>query len=281
MIDYQNIDCFERMKSMEDNSIDLIVTDPPYGISMKGQTSNTDWDDMTESEYRKLLVDMFSEFQRILKPNGSAWVFCGRTMVPVFFDALKSADCLQLNLENWMTYARQKGRGASHKLKSQAEEVFHISKGNKYMFNKVEYLREVVVPYVKDGKPRGWFLDQTDGLRKRWSGVGNVLCFTSPFYKNRFEPQIHSTQKPFLLWVELIMLTSKPGDIVFDPFAGSCSSGVATCCTDRNFIGCELDPDMYKKSKEWLENFDKSLAREYIESRVKVTLNKGKSKSLF
>lgn len=133
----------------------------------------------------------------------------------------------------------------------------------------VEYLREVVIPYVKDGKPRGWFLDQNDGIRKRWSGVGNVLCFTSPFFKNRFEPQIHSTQKPFLLFTELIMLSSNPGDLVFDPFAGSGCSGVAANCCGRDWIGCEIDPDMYAKANNWIHNYNKELAQEYYKSRIR------------
>ena len=100
------------------------------------------------------------------------------------------------------------------------------------------------MPYVQDGKLRGWFLDQSTGQRVRWSGVGNVLAFTSPFFKNKFEKQIHSTQKPVLLFCELIMLSSKPGDIVFDPFAGSGASGVAAQICERNWIGCEIDHEM-------------------------------------
>ena len=120
-----------------------------------------------------------------------------------------------------------------------------------------------------DGKPRGWFLDQTTGMRVRWSGVGNVLAFTSPFFKSKFEKQIHSTQKPILLFCELIMLSSKPGDLVFDPFAGSGASGVAAQMCDRNYLGCELDEEMWSKAEQWLTNYDKELAKEYIEHRIR------------
>ena len=147
--------------------------------------------------------------------------------------------------------------------------MLHITKTNKYIWNPVEYLREVVAPYVQDGKPRGWFLDQTTGQRVRWSGIGNVLAFTSPFFKSKFEKQIHSTQKPVLLFCELIMLSSKPGDSVFDPFAGSAASGVAASMCDRNYVGCELDVDMYKKADDWLRHYDRELAKEYLEHRVK------------
>ena len=99
--------------------------------------------------------------------------------------------------------------------------------------------------------------------------VGNVLAFTPPFFQSKFEKQIHSTQKPVLLFCELIMLSSKPDDTVFDPFAGSAASGVAAQLTGRNWIGCEIDHDMWKKADEWLNNYDKELAKEYIEHRIR------------
>ena len=270
MTQFENIDCFDKMKSMENNSVDLVITDPPYAISFQGQTSNTSWDKMSNDEYYDFLTRLFSELKRILKDDGTIWMCCARTKLPIVFKAIENSG-LKYNLENWLTYVRAKGRGSKNKLKSQCEEVLHITKGKNYKWNPIEYLREVVVPYVKDGKPRGWTIDQNTGMRVRWSGVGNALFFTSPFFKNKFEPQIHSTQKPFLLWVELIMISSSKGDLVFDPFAGSCSSGVATEVCERNYIGCELDKEMYKKANNWLNSYNKELVKEYIQTRVKST----------
>lgn len=265
MIDFKNADCFEIMNNIKDGSVKLIVTDPPYGIDFKGVTSNTDWD--SSIIYEQFLIKFLTEVKRILTDDGTLWMCCARTQIPLVFKCIDKVG-LYNNLENWMTYARAKGRGASKKLKSQAEEILHITKTKKYEWHTIEYLRECVVPYVKDGKPRGWFIDQNTGMRVRWSGIGNVLAFTSPFFKCKFEKQIHSTQKPVLLFTELIMLSSKPGDTVFDPFAGSGSSGVASSICGRNWIGCELDEDMYNKANEWLNNIDYELAKEYINSRV-------------
>ena len=262
---FSNIDCFEHMSTMEDCSCSLIVTDPPYGIDFSGVTSNREWDRLN---YEDFLLRFLLEAKRILTSDGTLWMCCGRTQIPTVFRIIEEVG-LYCNLENWLTYARQKGRGAKNKLKSQAEEILHITKTKKYTWNPVEYLRECVVPYVKDGKPRGWFLDQTTGMRVRWSGVGNVLAFTSPFFKCKFEKQIHSTQKPVLLFCELIMLSSKPGDTVFDPFAGSGASGVAAQMCGRNWIGCELDKEMFDKASNWVQNYDKELAKEYIEHRIR------------
>ena len=270
MISFENIDCFEKMKGMEDNSIPLIITDPPYGISFNGVTSSTVWDNMKDDEYNAFIKKFLLEAKRILKEDGTLWLCCARTKIPDIFCLIKEVE-LQNHLENWLTYVRNKGRGSSKKMKSVCEEVLHITKSEKFVWNKLEYLREVVAPYVKDGKPRGWVLDQTTGMRVRWSGVGNALFFSNPFFQNKFEKQIHSTQKPFLLWTMLIMISSNPGDIVFDPFAGSASSGVACDVNNRQYIGCELDKDMYEKAKNWLLNIDYELALEYVNKRLKLT----------
>lgn len=262
-----NIDCFKLMENIDSKSIPLIVTDPPYGISFTGKTSDTSWDDI--DDYQLFIEKFLTEAKRILQDDGTIWMFCARTKIPEVFKAIENVG-LQCNLENWMTYARQKGRSSKYKLKSQAEEILHITKSNNYKFNAIEYLRECVAPYLKDGKPRGWFIDQNTGQRLRWSGVGNVLCFTSPFFKSKFEKQIHSTQKPVLLLTELIMISSHPGDLVFDPFAGSGSCGVAARLSGRDFLGCEIDGDMCTKANEWINNIDYELAKEYISSRVRI-----------
>lgn len=270
-IEIHNIDCFDYMRGLETNSIPLIVTDPPYGINFSGHTSDTSWDNI--SDYGHFLVKFLTEAKRILTDNGTLWMCCARTMIPTAFFAIREVG-LRCNLENWLTYARQKGRGSSLKLKSQAEEILHITKSDKWVFNKVEYLREVVAPYVKDGKPRGWFLDQNTGMRVRWSGVGNVLAFTSPTYNSKFEKQIHSTQKPVLLNAELVVLSSNKGDTVFDPFMGSGSCAVACALTGRKFVGCENDSDMFDKAENWIKHINYSEAEQYVASRIK-------SKSLF
>lgn len=265
MKEFFNVDCFETMKSMQDGSVKLIVTDPPYGIGFGGKTSNTDWD--TIEDYEDFLIKFLTEVKRILTDDGTLWMCCARTQIPLVFKCIEKVG-LHNNLENWLTWVRAKGRESSKKLKSQAEEILHITKSKKYEWHTIEYLREVVAPYMKDGKPRGWFMDQTTGMRVRWSGIGNVLAFTAPFFKCKFEKQIHSTQKPVLLFTELIMLSSHKGDTVFDPFAGSGASGVAADICGRNWIGCEKDTDMFLKADDWLNNIDYDLAKDYIDSRV-------------
>lgn len=129
MIEFKNIDCFEQMGLMEDCSIKTIVTDPPYGIDFKGVTSNTDWDDSVI--YEHFLIKFLTEVKRILTDDGTLWMCCARTQIPLVFKCIERVG-LKCNLENWLTYARAKVRGASKKLKSQAEEILHITKTPKH-----------------------------------------------------------------------------------------------------------------------------------------------------
>ena len=113
-------------------------------------------------------------------------------------------------------------------------------------------LRDVVAPYMKDGKPRGWFINE-EGRRVRWTGLGNVWVYSSPFWKSKIDFKIHSAQKPYLMIERLIKLSSNEGDIVFDGFAGS--GIVARVCKENNrkFICVEKDLEIYNKAKETFE----------------------------
>jgi DNA modification methylase len=147
----KNTDFFNN--DIPDESIDAIVCDPPYGLSYKNTHSTDDgWDDFTD--YFEFYVKYLLECKRILKPGASMWTFFAPTMIR---EVLKAIDVsgLENHLENWSIYARNKGRGANTKLKSLREDVMHLSKGPANTWHSVEYLRRVVVPYVKNGRPRG------------------------------------------------------------------------------------------------------------------------------
>ena len=255
-----NTDAFEYMKTIPDSSVDLIVTDPPYGISFEGK----EWDTFkSNASFETFLNNFLTECSRVLTPEGSMWMFYGITQIETVIKCIHNSG-LHNHWENAMVYCRNKGRGSSKKLKSQREEIVHLTKHlTKYTWNSVEYLREVVVPYVKDGKPRGWVLDQSTGQRVRWTGAGNAVFFTAPTYHGVSEKQIHPCQKPVLLFTELIMLSSTKGQKVLDPFAGSGASGVAAQLCGRDYVGLELDTEMYKKATNWLKDATDPNTRTY------------------
>ena len=270
-----NKDCFDYMKSLPDNSVSLIVTDPPYGINFHGKYDpDTDWDKFADGEFAKFAENWMKEAYRVLKQDGTMWMTCAPTTIPDLFKIIEDIG-FKNHLENWCCLARSKGRGAKNKLKSLRADIFHLTKSDKYTWHNTEYLREVVVPYMTDGKPRGWVLDQSTGQRVRWTGAGNVMFYSMPYYLGVGEKMIHSCQKPILMWCNLIMMSSNKGDTVLDPFSGSGSSGIAADLCDRDWIGCEKEKSMYEKSQKWINEAQNPTTRVYenLEGYVKKRLS--------
>jgi site-specific DNA-methyltransferase (adenine-specific) len=270
-----NENCFDRFSKIQNESIDLVCSDPPYAINFQDTHSKTeDWDALSDDEYRNLLRNFLTESYRVLKPNGQGWMFFGPTKIDAVMDVFREFEKekkLQRNLENYCVYARNKGRGSTKKLKSLREDILHFSKGPYKTWNYVEYYRQVVCPYVKDGKPRGWALDIASGQNVRFTGAGNVLYFSAPSYINKWDPLIHSAQKPILLNCMLIMLASNQGDTVLDPFMGSGSSGIATHLCNRNYIGIEREKEVFEKAEKWVKNFNYDNVEEYIKTHISST----------
>jgi len=229
-------DAIKRIKEIEQESIDLVLTDPPYCINYK------EWDKKDFCSFTELWI---KECFRVLKKDGSMWSFMGYQNILEFIPLLNKYGIL--HLENWVIWARQKGRGSSKHLKSQREDILHITKSNNYIWNQIKVLREVICPYTKDGKPRGWFLDE-NGKRVRWTGLGNVWVYTAPQYNSLTDKQVHPSQKPTMLIERLILLSSNEGNTVLDPFLGSGTTGVVCKKLNRNFIGIENNKEYFNLS---------------------------------
>ena len=181
IVKFSSRDCFNRVKKLKDRSVNLFYVDPPYCIGYKS------WD-----ESRKDFVEFTNKWVKLLLPklkdDGAMIVFMAKDNL--FANKNKKIEKGLVNIleeygtvhiDNWATWKRQKGRGSKKKLKSVREEIIHFTKHPKnYTFNMVEVLRDVVTPYVKDGRPRGWFVDEATGKRVRWTGTGNVWMYSSP-----------------------------------------------------------------------------------------------------
>lgn len=240
-----NADCFSIFGQLSDDYADLIVVDPPYGIRYE------DWDCFENQEaFLQFSMKWISECFRILKPTGTMWCFMGYENIIEFVPILRKYG--NVHLENWVIWARAKGRGSSKHLKSQREDIFHITKSDKFTWNNLKVLREVVCPYTKDGKPRGWFVTQ-DGKRVRWTGLGNVWMYTAPWWKDKENRLIHPTQKPSMLIERLILLSSNEGDVVLDPFSGSGVTAVGCERLNRQYICIEKDENYFNASIERLK----------------------------
>ena len=226
-IDVSNEDCLKFLKKLETESVNLILTDPPYKISkatgFKSVVNGVQrfavsmdfgkWD----HDFKKLDV-VIKEFYRVLKKGGTIIIFYDLWKISNLATSLKKVNFKQLRFIEWV-------------------------KTNPVPLNsKINYLtnsREIAITAVKQSKPV--FNSKYD------NGI-----YKFPIYHNK--NRCHPTQKPLKLFEELIKKHSNKNDLVIDCFLGSGTTALAAKNTNRNFLGCELDKFFYKKITEVLND---------------------------
>ena len=216
-------DCLNYMKKIPSESIDLIVTDPPYLINY--QSSRRIKKEKFEKikndvNSQQLICDYFEECNRILKNNTAIYCFCSWHHIDFFKQEFEK----HFKLKNIIVW--NKNNHGSGDLKGayapKHELILFGHKGR-------TLLRE-----------------------KRISDV--IEC-----EKINSSNLTHPTEKPTKLIEIFIKQSSDINDIVFDGFMGSGSTGVACINTNRKFIGCELDENYFKIAEQRLKNTIKNI----------------------
>ena len=224
-----NADCLAVMEKMSNGCVDLVVTDPPYAISVAGMTfdrlpgkgsRNLDYF-AGDSDWKTMLQDVVlpavKETIRILKPTGSFYCWCSHRQLTHISDLLEAA----------------------------------------------EYSTRVIIWRKKCPPPPGSGWGSAVELciyayrhGRTWNGelgrLDNVIDADS--YRHGQPGKVnHPTQKPPECFEQFVALSSNPGDIVFDPFLGSGTSGVVCRIANRRFIGCEIHPEYAALARSRIE----------------------------
>ena len=231
-------DTFEVLSLLPPNSIDLIVADPPYNLTKTFH--NTTFAKKSAPDYEAYTRKWLSCIATLLKDDGSIYVCCdwetsliiGRVLSDYFF------------VRNRITWQREKGRGATANWKNGMEDIWFAVKNPKdYYFDveSVKMKRKVIAPYKVDGKPKDW--DQSEDGNFRITYPSNFWDDISIPFWSMPENTDHPTQKPEKLYAKLILASSKPGDIVFDPFLGSGTTSVVAKKLGRNYCGIEMNQE--------------------------------------
>jgi site-specific DNA-methyltransferase (adenine-specific) len=204
------MDCIELMNDMEDKSVDCILTDPPYFIPAVHYSTRT--------AFKRNFADLgileswfkiyFKQAARIIKPDGTIYMFCDGQSYPLFF---------------WYCYQFTKS-------------VKPLIWDKQMSINGYEWRHQheiILWANMPDKKPIP-------------TGDGDILkCRAVPVGERQ-----HPAQKPIELLELLINKSTKAGDLIFDPFAGSGSCRIACERTSRNFIGAELNLDYYTEEEK-------------------------------
>ncbi len=234
-----NGDIMAALPHLPDSFADLIIIDPPYNLTknFNGLTFNARDTAAYEEYVRSWLPAVCAK----LKPTGSLYL-CGDWKCTA---ALQRCLEEQLTVMNRITWQREKGRGATSNWKNSMEDIwFAVKDPNSYHFNveAVKQKKRVVAPYRENGRAKDWE-EGEDGGRWRLTCPSNFWDdITVPFW-SMAENTDHPTQKPEKLYAKLILASSRPGDMVFDPFLGSGTSAVVAKKLGRHFVGVELNEE--------------------------------------
>ncbi|MDY5818875.1 MAG: DNA methyltransferase [Treponema sp.] len=233
-----NADLLTALPLLPDEFADLIIIDPPYNLTKNfgGKVFN----ERKDSAYEEYLETWFSSVCKKLKSNGSLYL-CGDWKCTA---ALQRVMEKELTVLNRITWQREKGRGAKANWKNGMEDIwFGVKDPDSYYFNldAVKIKRRVIAPYReggKGGKPKDW--EESEEGNFRLTCPSNFWDDISVPFWSMPENTDHPTQKPEKLYAKLILASSKPGDLVFDPFLGSGTASVVAKKLGRHWCGIEL-----------------------------------------
>lgn len=227
-------DFFKAAPFLPRESADLVILDPPYNLS-KNFHGNV-FRGKRKEDYTHYFSLILEAVLPVLKSNGTLYVCAD------WKTSLQIAPILeeQLHIRNRITWERDKGRGAKGNWKNNSEDIWFCTKSDDYVFNvdAVKQKRKVIAPYRDaDGKPKDW--DESEEGNYRLTHPSNLWTdITVPFWSMP-ENTDHPTQKPEKLVAKLVLASTNPGGVVFDPFLGSGTTAVVAKKLGRRFFGVE------------------------------------------
>lgn len=251
-----NGDILKMLEFVPEGFADLIIIDPPYNLSKN--FNGMKFASRSQEGYDEYLATWFPAVCKKLKSNGSLYI-CGDWKCT---SSLQRAVERELTLLNRITWQREKGRGAKSNWKNGMEDIwFAVKNPADYYFDveAVKMKRKVLAPYKADGKPKDW--DEESEGNFRLTYPSNFWDDISVPFWSMPENTDHPTQKPEKLYAKLILASSRPGDIVFDPFLGSGTASVVAKKLGRRFCGIEQNEEycLWAEKRLALAETDKSI----------------------
>lgn len=246
-----NGDLFYILPLLPQESVDLIIADPPYNLT-KSFNGNK-FAKKSSDEYKEYTRAWLSLAHEILKSSGSIYVCCDWETSLIIGNVLGDF----FKIKNRITWQREKGRGAKANWKNGMEDIWFATKSDDYTFNldAVKIRKKVIAPYRVDGRPKDW--QETAAGNYRDTCPSNFWDdITIPFWSMP-ENTAHPTQKPEKLIAKIILASSNPGDIILDPFLGSGTTSVTAKKLNRSYIGIEIEKQYCIWAEQRLEMADR------------------------
>ncbi len=240
-----NEDCIEGMNKIPDNSIDLVITDPPFAIDFSSKRSNynrtekhvlTGYKEISSNKYYDFSIQWMKQVYRVLKNSGSMFVFSGWNNLK---DILNALDTLNFITVNHIIWKYQFGVVTKRKFVTSHYHCLYVCKNDgkrKFSpyarFNKNERKTNGGGSFHYEDKEDVWFIK-----REYWTGDKKT-----------------PTKLPAEIIKKILQYTSEENDIVLDPFLGSGQTSFICKEMHRHYIGFEVVKEYYEFAKERLEN---------------------------
>jgi DNA modification methylase len=222
-------DALKELKALPTESVHLICTDPPYNLG-KDYGNNIDLKEWRE--YERFTMDWLIEANRVLKRNGSIYVFMGVRFISKLFGMLEE---LGLFFNGWITWHYTQGMGRKQGYSPRHEDILFFTKSDNFTFN----LDDIRVP-------QKYFRKRNN---MQGANPGDVWQFSHVHYSNP-ERVNHPTQKPEALIKRIILASSNEGDLILDPFVGSGTTCIVSDHFKRKWIGIDLNPNYVEMARE-------------------------------
>lgn len=288
-------DCIEKMKSIPDGSVDLVIADPPYW-KVVGQEWDYQW--RTEKDYIEWSLRWIKEVARILRIGGTFYCFgYFRTLTHLvpYLDDMELELRQQIILDKGIRAVSGRATKNYKMFPNVTESILFIIKDNKRFIKpflksrqqalglKAKEINEALG--VKSNGGGMWSIYTGKNVCEQfpteelWNKLSKILQFDLPYNKlaQTFNPQMgytdvwtdidfykekryHPTQKPIKLIERLIAASSNEGDIVLDPFFGCGSTQLSCIDLKRNYIAIELNEQYYETALKRIELLNSSLS---------------------
>ena len=236
-------DCLKYLETVEDNSIDLVITDPPYFIGFDGGEG---WDKQwkTERDYLKWCNQWTNHLVRVLKPNRMMIVW-GTLKTDTFLKyklLLSLFD--ELRPQNEIVWSYNWGGRTKNNFARKHEYAWCYSKGDKFLFNDSDIrVERKVKKNLRTGK------NHTQGT------IPTCVWEKNNHTTSKDHCGWHPTTKNLEILQRMIKAYSNENDTILDIFMGSGSTAIACKLTNRNYIGCETNNNYIKLSKERIDSY--------------------------
>ena len=230
---------------VEDNSVDLIIADPPFAIDFKKKKQNYNrkveyvldgYAEIPKKDYPDFTMNWIKEAHRVLKNNGSIYIFSGWNNLEDILRALRLNNFYTINQLIWKynfgVYTKRKFVNSHYNI------LYVSKKANGYKFN-----REA---FYCDG-------DESNGLKLNYLHRQSVWNISREYWRGIYKPQ---TKLPREIVEKMMFYSSDIGDIILDPFMGSGQVPFIASEYGRRFVGFELGKEIFEFAKYRIENND-------------------------